>query len=203
MKRTISVRWLANPNRARNHFPHDFWSSYEYLIYWAKILVLIKWSYLPPAPSMLSIYSLHLLTSFKHAILEFVVAYVTNGHSVAWYTPNVMPLCLQNLVVRVWERMDWRMMTQYWKRRRLKKFMIPTYWWGHAAPSGSLQTHYMVESRATPSSKRGASNKSHRLQTPSQVASETQVGALDRKGAEHLVSWAKMLRLLQSTLYKC
>ena len=65
----------------------------------------------------------------------------------------------------------------------------------HDDPSGSLQTHYVVESRASPSCKRGASNKSQRLQTPSQVASERQVGGLDRKGVEHLVSWAKMLRL--------
>ena len=30
----ISARRLANPNSARSHFPHDFWSSYEYLIHY-------------------------------------------------------------------------------------------------------------------------------------------------------------------------
>ena len=31
---TISTKWLANPNRGYSRFPHDFWSSYEYLIYY-------------------------------------------------------------------------------------------------------------------------------------------------------------------------
>ena len=28
----INMKWLANPNRDHSHFPHKFWSSYEYLI---------------------------------------------------------------------------------------------------------------------------------------------------------------------------
>ena len=26
------MRWLANPNRGCGHFPHNFWSSYEYYV---------------------------------------------------------------------------------------------------------------------------------------------------------------------------
>ena len=38
--------WLANANRHRSHFPHNFWNSYEYLLMGTmKILMLIKWSY--------------------------------------------------------------------------------------------------------------------------------------------------------------
>ena len=45
----ISVRWLANPNRAHGYLPHKVWSSNEYLsIKKAKILVLIKRSYRSP-----------------------------------------------------------------------------------------------------------------------------------------------------------
>ena len=31
VKFAISARWLANPNYTRSQFPHDFWSSYEYV----------------------------------------------------------------------------------------------------------------------------------------------------------------------------
>ena len=30
----ISARCLANPNRARSHLSHIFWSSYEFLIHY-------------------------------------------------------------------------------------------------------------------------------------------------------------------------
>ena len=33
MKHAISATWLANPNRDRSHLPHNFRSSYKYLIY--------------------------------------------------------------------------------------------------------------------------------------------------------------------------
>jgi hypothetical protein len=33
MKHAISTRWFTNPNRGRNHFPHNLQSSYEYFIY--------------------------------------------------------------------------------------------------------------------------------------------------------------------------
>ena len=33
MKQPIMVRWLADPNCDHNHFSHNFWTSYEYLIY--------------------------------------------------------------------------------------------------------------------------------------------------------------------------
>jgi hypothetical protein len=33
MKCAVSTRWLGNPNRGRNHFPHSFWSMYEDLIH--------------------------------------------------------------------------------------------------------------------------------------------------------------------------
>jgi hypothetical protein len=32
MKQPISVRWLANPNCAHSHFPHNFRKSHEYPI---------------------------------------------------------------------------------------------------------------------------------------------------------------------------
>ena len=32
MNQAISVRCLVNLNRVLSHFPHCFWSSYEYLI---------------------------------------------------------------------------------------------------------------------------------------------------------------------------
>jgi hypothetical protein len=31
MKRTISTKWLAIPNRGHSHFPQNFGTSYEYL----------------------------------------------------------------------------------------------------------------------------------------------------------------------------
>ena len=35
MKHAIRATWLASPNRDRSsHLPHNFWSSYEYLIYY-------------------------------------------------------------------------------------------------------------------------------------------------------------------------
>jgi hypothetical protein len=34
MKRVISMRWLANPNRGHSHFSHEIWSSREYLIHY-------------------------------------------------------------------------------------------------------------------------------------------------------------------------
>ena len=33
MKYANSPRWLANPNKGCSHFPHNFQSSYEYLIH--------------------------------------------------------------------------------------------------------------------------------------------------------------------------
>ena len=32
IKQMTSMRWLAIPNPGHSHFPHNFWSSYEYLI---------------------------------------------------------------------------------------------------------------------------------------------------------------------------
>ena len=40
MKHLISARWLANPNYACSHFPHDFWSSY------GSPIILSKWRFL-------------------------------------------------------------------------------------------------------------------------------------------------------------
>ena len=33
LKHAISTRWLANPHQGCNHIPHNFWSSYDYLIH--------------------------------------------------------------------------------------------------------------------------------------------------------------------------
>ena len=41
MKHAICRRWLANPNWCHSFFPHNFWSSYEYLYY-----LLSKWRFL-------------------------------------------------------------------------------------------------------------------------------------------------------------
>jgi hypothetical protein len=34
MKHVLSTEWLASANRGHGHFPHYFWSSYEYLVYY-------------------------------------------------------------------------------------------------------------------------------------------------------------------------
>ena len=49
MKHAIRATWLASPNRDRSsHLPHNFWSSYEYLIYYHRSedsLAHLVWSY--------------------------------------------------------------------------------------------------------------------------------------------------------------
>jgi hypothetical protein len=44
----ISTRWSAKSYQSRSHFPHDFWSSYGYLISYQReyIHMLIKWSHM-------------------------------------------------------------------------------------------------------------------------------------------------------------
>ena len=45
----IGARWLAIPNQGYSHFPHNFRSSYKYLIIInVNILALIKWLYRGP-----------------------------------------------------------------------------------------------------------------------------------------------------------
>ena len=34
MKHAIGIRWLAIPIEVVAHSPHEFWSTYEYLIYY-------------------------------------------------------------------------------------------------------------------------------------------------------------------------
>ena len=33
MKHAIGLKWLANPNLDHSHFPHHFWSAFEYLVH--------------------------------------------------------------------------------------------------------------------------------------------------------------------------
>ena len=91
MKHAMSTKWLANPNRGHSHFPHDFWSSYEYLN------SLSKWRFfcslnghivtlmtLIVEPRMFILFWTRSPTSFKHMMS-------------LWYpffeaTPNHMPL---------------------------------------------------------------------------------------------------------------
>ena len=73
MKHGISVRWLANPNQGCRHFPHYFWSSYEYLVHsQCEDLKLIKWSCTSPPimwtfePRLINIFWAHSPISFEH-----------------------------------------------------------------------------------------------------------------------------------------
>ena len=34
MKHVLNTEWLASANRGHGHFPHYFWSSYEYFIHY-------------------------------------------------------------------------------------------------------------------------------------------------------------------------
>ena len=45
IKHLISTQWLANSNRRCSHFPHNFWTSYNYLIHpQSETSPVIKWS---------------------------------------------------------------------------------------------------------------------------------------------------------------
>ena len=55
MKHTISTRWLANPNRDRSHFRHIGLQMNIIFIIKVKILVLIKWPYMPSHPHCVAI----------------------------------------------------------------------------------------------------------------------------------------------------
>jgi hypothetical protein len=59
VKLEISTRWLANPNRGRSHFPHDFGAHMN-------ILVFTKRSYM--FPQLCQILSLEWLSNFEHAV---------------------------------------------------------------------------------------------------------------------------------------
>ena len=71
MKHVIGTRWLANPSRGRNHFPHDFGAYMSILfIIKVKIPMFNEWSSSPP-PINFTLLSLEWLSHFEHLVQNF------------------------------------------------------------------------------------------------------------------------------------